>query len=76
MPTAVSSAIEQRRSIGMYKLKTRNSLSVTDDPDLKDGTIECDSEVKGMNFKKDTKQGMLTEAEAAIKSTSIKLSMV
>ncbi|TKY50365.1 Chloroplastic group IIA intron splicing facilitator CRS1 [Spatholobus suberectus] len=75
LPVAVSSAIEQRRSIGMYKLKTGNSLSVTVTPDLKDGTIECDSEIKGMNFQKDTKQGMLTEAEAAIKSTSIKLSM-
>ncbi|CAJ1946842.1 unnamed protein product [Sphenostylis stenocarpa] len=72
LPAAVSSAIEQRR---MYKLKTANSLSVTDAPDLNDGTIECDSEVKGMNFQKDAKQGILTEAEKAIKSTSVKLSM-
>ncbi|RDX83454.1 CRM-domain containing factor CFM2, chloroplastic, partial [Mucuna pruriens] len=75
LPAAVSSAIEQRRRIGMYKLKTGNSLSVTVTPGLKDGTIECDSEVKDMNFQKDTKQGMLTEAEADIESTSIKLSM-
>ncbi|XP_020202761.1 CRM-domain containing factor CFM2, chloroplastic isoform X2 [Cajanus cajan] len=56
LPAAVSSAIEQRRSIGLYKLKTGNSLSATVTPDLKDGTIECDS-------------------EAAIKNTSVKLSM-
>jgi len=60
----------------MYKLKTGNSLSVTDAPDLNDGTKECDSEVKGMNFQKDTKPRILTEAEKAIESTSIKLSMV
>ncbi|KAL2335609.1 hypothetical protein Fmac_016822 [Flemingia macrophylla] len=75
LPAAVSSAIEQRRSIGMYKLKTRNSLSATVAPDMKHGTIECDSEVKGMNFQNDTKQGMLTESEAAIKNTSVRLSM-
>ncbi|ESW23128.1 hypothetical protein PHAVU_004G020800 [Phaseolus vulgaris] len=75
LPAAVSSAIEQRRSIGMNKLKTGNSRSVTDARDLNDGTRECDSVVKGMNFQKDTKPGILTEAEKAIKSTSIKLSM-
>ncbi|XP_027924229.1 CRM-domain containing factor CFM2, chloroplastic-like isoform X2 [Vigna unguiculata] len=75
LPAAVSSAIEQRRSIGMYKLKTGNSLSITDAPDLNYGTIEYDSEVQGMNFQKDTKPGILTEAEKTTKSTSIKLSM-
>ncbi|BAU01083.1 hypothetical protein VIGAN_11024000 [Vigna angularis var. angularis] len=75
LPAAVSSAIEQRRSIGLYKLKTGNSLSVTDAPSLNYGTIESDSEVQGMNFQKDTKPGKLTEAEKTIESTSVKLSM-
>ncbi|KAL2335608.1 hypothetical protein Fmac_016821 [Flemingia macrophylla] len=75
LPAAVSSAITQQRNILMYKLKAQNSPSVTVTPDQKDGTIECDSEVKGMNFHKDTKQRMLTKAEAAIKRTGIKLSM-
>ncbi|TKY50364.1 Chloroplastic group IIA intron splicing facilitator CRS1 [Spatholobus suberectus] len=75
LPAAVSSAIKQKRNIGMYKLKAGNSSSIKVTPDQKDGTIEYDSEVKGMNFLKDTKQRMLTKAEAAIKRTSIKLSM-
>nr|KYP39810.1 hypothetical protein KK1_038875 [Cajanus cajan] len=50
LPAAVSSAIEQRRSIGLYKLKTGNSLSATVTPDLKDGTIECDSEAAIKNW--------------------------
>lgn len=76
LPAAVSSAIKKQRNIAMYKLKFGNSLSATVTPDPKDGTIECNSEVKGMNFQKDTKQRMLTKAEEAIKRTSIKLSMV
>ncbi|KAL2950856.1 hypothetical protein AAZX31_19G013000 [Glycine max] len=75
LPAAVSSAIKKQRNIGMYKLKFGNSLSATVTPNPKDGTIECNSEVKGMNFQKDTKQRMLTKAEEAIKRTSIKLSM-
>nr|KYP39811.1 hypothetical protein KK1_038876 [Cajanus cajan] len=75
LPEAVSSAIKQQKNIVMCKLKARNSSSVTVTPDQKDGTVECDSEVKGMNFHKDTKRQMLTKAEAAIKRTSIKLSM-
>ncbi|KAJ1381076.1 YhbY-like superfamily [Sesbania bispinosa] len=69
LPAAVSSAIEQRRNIGIYKLKAENSSQVTVTPD---------SEGNGMTLEKDTaifKQGLLTKAEAAIKRTSIKLSM-
>ncbi|KAK7381360.1 hypothetical protein VNO78_33996 [Psophocarpus tetragonolobus] len=75
LPAAVSSAIEQRRSIGVKKLNTADSLSVTATPDLKDEAIECDSEAKDMNFQKDTKQGIFTKVGAAVESTSIKLSM-
>ncbi|KAK7316395.1 hypothetical protein VNO77_35408 [Canavalia gladiata] len=87
LKAAVSSEIKQRRNIGMYELKAGNSSSVTDTPDQKDGTIECNSEGNGMTVQKDTKQGMLTKAkeatkqgmltkaEAAIKRISIKLSM-
>ncbi|WVZ11018.1 hypothetical protein V8G54_015548 [Vigna mungo] len=75
LPAAVSSAIEQRRSVGLYKLKTGNSLSVTEGQNLNYGTIECDSEEQGINFQKDTKPGILTGAEKTIESTSIKLSM-
>ncbi|RDX61148.1 CRM-domain containing factor CFM2, chloroplastic, partial [Mucuna pruriens] len=73
LKAAMSSAFKQRRNIGIYKLKAGNRSSFTVTPDLKDGTIECDSEVKSMNFQKDTKQRMLIKAEAAIKRTSIKL---
>ncbi|KAK7316396.1 hypothetical protein VNO77_35409 [Canavalia gladiata] len=75
LPAAVSSAIEQRRKIGMYKLKTGNSLSDTATPDQKHGVVECDSEENGMTFQKDIKQVMLTKGEAASRTTSIKLSM-
>ncbi|KAK7271711.1 hypothetical protein RJT34_27834 [Clitoria ternatea] len=75
LPAAVSSAIEQRRSIGINKLKTGSSLSVSVTSDLKQGAVECDSEGNGIAFQKDIKPGMLTKDEAAIKSTSIKLSM-
>ncbi|XP_027358991.1 CRM-domain containing factor CFM2, chloroplastic-like [Abrus precatorius] len=72
LPAAVSSAIEQRRNVGMYKLKTGNSSLVTVAPDLKQGAVECDS---ALTFQKDNKQVTWTDAEAAIKSTSMKLSM-
>lgn len=81
MPLAVSSAIEQRRNIGIYKdkLKAGNSSSVTVAPYPKHGTVERGSEGNGMAFQKDTtisKQRMLTDVEAAIKRTSTKLSKV
>lgn len=60
----------------MHKLNAGNSSSVTFTPDQKDGSIECDSKVKGMNFQQEAKQRNLTKAEAAIKRTRIKLSMV
>ncbi|KAK7310032.1 hypothetical protein RJT34_07226 [Clitoria ternatea] len=65
----------QRKSIGINKLKTGSSLSISVTSDLKQGAVECDSEGNGMTFQKDIKPGMLTKDEAAIKSTSIKLSM-
>ncbi|OIW12416.1 hypothetical protein TanjilG_04165 [Lupinus angustifolius] len=79
LPAAVSSAIEKRRNIGIYKdkLKAQNSSSVTVTPNLEHGTVECDSEGNGMAFQKDTavpKQRKLAGVEAAIKKTSIRLS--
>ncbi|XP_061371490.1 CRM-domain containing factor CFM2, chloroplastic [Gastrolobium bilobum] len=78
LPPAVSKAIEQRRNIAIHKLKGENSLSVIVTPDLKQGTVECNSEGNDTAFQKDTaifKQRMLAKAEATIKRTSIKLSM-
>ena len=63
----------------MYKLKDENSSSVTVTPDQKHGTVECGSEGSGITFQKGraiVEQGMLTDAKAAIKRTSIKFSMV
>ncbi|KAK7266208.1 hypothetical protein RIF29_18850 [Crotalaria pallida] len=72
LPAAVSSAIEKRRNIGIYKdkLKAKNSSSAT-------VTVEPDSEGNGMASQIDTtisKQRKLSGVEAAIKRTSIKLS--
>ncbi|XP_027358990.1 CRM-domain containing factor CFM2, chloroplastic-like isoform X2 [Abrus precatorius] len=75
LKAAMFSAIRQRRNIGRCKLKGGNSSSVTVTPDQKNGITECDSEGNDMTFRKDTKQRTLTKAEAAIKRTSIKLSM-
>ncbi|KAF1879426.1 hypothetical protein Lal_00005892 [Lupinus albus] len=79
LPAAVSSAIEKRRNIGIYKdkLKAQNSSSVTVTPNLEHGTVECGSEGNGIAFQKDTAvptQRKLAGAEAAIKRTSIRLS--
>ncbi|CAL0317240.1 unnamed protein product [Lupinus luteus] len=79
LPAAVSSAIEKRRNVGIYKdkLKARNSSSVTVTPNLEHGTVECDSEGNGMAFQNDTavpKRTKLASVEAAIKRTSIRLS--
>lgn len=82
LPSAVSSAIEERRKHGIHgeKERTKHSVSVTTAQELKFGIAECaESELDGAN---DEERGLLSEerkprsTEAAIKRTSVKLSMV
>ncbi|XP_057761259.1 CRM-domain containing factor CFM2, chloroplastic [Arachis stenosperma] len=78
LPSAVSSAIDERRNIELSKLKAESSSSVTVTPGQKHGAIECVSEGSGTTSQKGTaivEQGMFTDAEATIKRNSIKLSM-
>lgn len=83
LPSAVSSAIEERRKHGIHgeKERTKHSASVTTAQELKFGIAEfgSESELDGAN---DEERGLLSEerkprsTEAAIKRTSVKLSMV
>ncbi|XP_062151304.1 CRM-domain containing factor CFM2, chloroplastic isoform X2 [Alnus glutinosa] len=82
LPSAVSSAIEERRKHGIHgeKERTKHSASVTTAQELKFGIAEfgSESELDGAN---DEERGLLSEerkprsTEAAIKRTSFKLSM-
>lgn len=83
LPPAVSSAIEERRKYGIHgeKERTRCSTSVTTVQEPKLDTAECSSESEpdgGNNVERGLlfKQRKLRSTEAAIKRTSIKLSMV
>ncbi|KAL4316422.1 hypothetical protein AHAS_Ahas15G0283500 [Arachis hypogaea] len=78
LPSAVSSAIDERRNIELSKLKAESSSSDAVTPGKKHGAIECVSEGSGTTSQKGTaivEQGMFTDAEATIKRNSIKLSM-
>lgn len=79
LPSAVSSAIEERRNNAIHKeeLKVKNSSSVMNTSERKHGTVECGS---GGNDIPCLREAAISEekrlTEAAIKRTSIKLSMV
>ncbi|KAJ7974504.1 Chloroplastic group IIA intron splicing facilitator CRS1 [Quillaja saponaria] len=78
LPSAVSSAIEERRNNGIHeeKLKKDYSSSVTSTPGLKFGTLECGPEGEHKDTEKDTilsGKRKIGSAEEVVKRTNIKL---